>query len=268
MTTDLRPRYVDTASGRIHYVEAGAASAPASRPILCLHQTPRSWDEYRELLPLLAEHRHVIAMDTIGFGASGTLEPPHTIELYAEAAMDLLGVLGIDDVCVLGHHTGGVIAIELAARRPELVRELVVSSTPFIDEQTRRHIASRPPIDEVEVHPDGVHLTTLWQRRQGFYPEGRPDILTRFVIDALRAGDNAEEGHRAVERYRMEDRIGLVRARTLLIGATDDAYAFSELERLAAELPAEEVAVIEGGMVPLMEMHADEVARLVLRFLG
>jgi pimeloyl-ACP methyl ester carboxylesterase len=118
------------------------------------------------------------------------------------------------------------------------------------------------------VHDDGVHLTALWQRRQACYPTGRPDILSRFVIDALRAGPNAEEGHRAVARYRMEERIDLVRARTLLIGASGDPYAFPELERLAARLPVAEVAVVEGGMVPLMEMHAPEVAAIVLEFLA
>ena len=75
-------------------------------------------------------------------------------------------------------------------------------------------------------------------------------------------------GHRAVARYRMEERIDLVRARTLLIGASDDPYSFPELERLAARLPVAEVAVVEGGMVPLMEMHAPEVAAIVLEFLA
>jgi pimeloyl-ACP methyl ester carboxylesterase len=259
---ERHPGYVAVPSGRLHYVEAGAGS-----PILALHQTPRSWDEFRELLPLLAARHRVIAMDTIGFGASDPVAGGGSIEAYAQAAGELLDALGVGEVCVLGHHTGGVIAIELAARRPDQVRDLVLSSTPYVDGAARHRRASRAPIDEVPHHDDGAHLALLWQQRQAFYPEGRPDILTRFVIDALRAGDNAVAGHRAVGEYRMEDRVASVRARTLLIGASADPHAFPELEVLAEHLPVERVAIVEGGMVPLMEVHADAVAALVLDFL-
>ena len=43
--------------------------------MLLLHQTPRSWDEYRDVIPILARRRRVIAMDTIGFGDSTRLPP-------------------------------------------------------------------------------------------------------------------------------------------------------------------------------------------------
>jgi pimeloyl-ACP methyl ester carboxylesterase len=262
-STDPRPAYVEVPSGRLHYVEAGTGP-----PILALHQTPRSWDEFRELIPLVAVRHRVIAMDTIGFGASSPVVGPASIEAYAASAGELLDALGLGEICVLGHHTGGVIAIELAARRPDQVRALVLSSTPFVDGAARRRRASRPAIDEVSLHDDGHHLALLWQQRQVFYPERRPDILTRFVIDALRAGTQAVAGHHAVGAYRMEDRVGAVRARTMLIGASADPYAFPELEVLAEHLPVERVAVVEGGMVPLMELHAPEVASLVLDFLG
>ena len=39
---------------------------------------------------------------------------------------------------VVGHHTGGVIAIELAARAPERVASLTLSSTPYTDAEFRR----------------------------------------------------------------------------------------------------------------------------------
>ena len=45
--------YATTPLGQLHYVEAGNGV-----PILLLHQTPRSFDEFAEVLPLLAtSHR-------------------------------------------------------------------------------------------------------------------------------------------------------------------------------------------------------------------
>ena len=52
--------FVKTRFGRIH-----AAICGSGFPILLLHQTPRSWDEYRDVLPLLGRGFRAIAMDTL-----------------------------------------------------------------------------------------------------------------------------------------------------------------------------------------------------------
>lgn len=264
------PHSTPTRVGVLHHVEAGDG---AGIPLLLLHQTPRSSDEFAELLPLLGRDRRVLAMDTLGFGASPPLAE-HSIEAYADGALALLQALGLERVAVLGHHTGGVVALELAAGAPERVERLVLSSTPWTDAAFRARREGHPPIDLVEVREDGSHLTELWQRRQGFYPAGRADLLTRFVRDALVLGSDVEKGHRAVGAYRMEDRVALLRCPVLLLGASADPYAFPDLQPLAdalataARMGRPAVAVIDGGMVPLMEVHAEEVAVHVTAFLS
>ena len=74
----IRFGYADGPFGQLHYAEAGSAgagSAGAGSALLCLHQTPRSWDEYAELIPLLSGRLRVVAMDTPGMGASAPLPP-------------------------------------------------------------------------------------------------------------------------------------------------------------------------------------------------
>jgi pimeloyl-ACP methyl ester carboxylesterase len=258
----IRRAYADTARGQVHYAECGGGP-----PVVLLHQTPRSGDEYREMLPLLGRTHRAIALDTIGFGASAPLAE-HSIEVYAATVVDFLDALALERVALVGHHTGGIIAVEVAARAPERVARLVLSSTPYIDAEARRRRRSRPPIDLVEVDPDGDHLVELWRRRRGFYPPGRPDLLTRFVRDALVLGADVEKGHEACGRYRMEDRIGLVRCPVLCLGASADPYAFGDLEPLSSRIPGARVAVVEGGMVPLMEQFPDQVATLITGFLS
>lgn len=258
--TGIRKGYADTSFGQVHYAECGSGA-----PVLLLHQTPRSWDEYREVLPLLGRTHRAIAMDTIGFGASAPLAE-HRIETYAAAVVEFLDALGLDRTTLAGHHTGGVVAVEVAARAPGRVERLVLSSTPYVDaaaRETRRH---RPAIDHVEIDPDGSHLTELWRRRQPFYPTDRPDLFTRLVRDALVLGPDIEKGHEAVSAYRMEERIGLVRCRVLCVGASADPFSFPELKSLSSRFDNPTIAVIEGGMVPLMELHSPEIADLIARF--
>jgi pimeloyl-ACP methyl ester carboxylesterase len=260
----IRRAFADLSPGQIHYAEFGDREAPA---VLLLHQSPRSWMEYREVLPLIGAHRRAIAMDTVGFGDSAAGDAPASIEQWARVACELLEALQIRQADVVGHHTGGVIAVELAAAFPERVRALVLSSTPYTNAAFRKARAERPPIDEVATSEDGSHLAALWQRRQGFYPLGRPELLEAFVRDALKASGSPEDGHRAVAAYRMEDRIHLVRQPTLLIRATDDPFASPHAAELHEHLAHARILDIEGGMVPLPDQMPEAFARTVLEFL-
>lgn len=262
----VRRRYVDTSFGQVHVAETGRSSL-TDVPVVLLHQTPRSWDEYREVLPLLGARHHVIALDTPGMGASDPVPGEQSIEAFAVGIIEAIDVLGIGRFHLVGHHTGGVIAVEVAATMPERVDRVVLSSTPWIDASDRVARRRRSPIDAVEARPDGGHLCELWQRRRGFYPDGRPDLLNRFVRDAL-AADDPEAGHRAVGSFEMEKRIGgLAGLPILLVGHADDPHAFPYLDAMRHALPHAEVREIATGVVPL-EFTASEFADLVDAFLA
>jgi pimeloyl-ACP methyl ester carboxylesterase len=256
--------YADAGHGQIHYAECGRPEAPA---VLLLHQTPRSWTEYRGVLPLMGQSYRAIAMDTAGFGASAPLPGEASIEGWAQAAIALLDALGIAHAHVAGHHTGGVIAIEIAAAFPSRVNKLVLSSTPYTDAAFRKERAGRPPIDEVAVRADGGHLAELWQRRQPYYPPGRPELLHAFVCDALKIMDRLEEGHRAVARYRMEERIGRIAQPVLVIRAGRDPFAAPHAQALCTQLPQSRLVEIGDGMVPLPDQLPEVFTAAVLEFL-
>jgi pimeloyl-ACP methyl ester carboxylesterase len=221
------------------------------------------------VLPLLGERFRAIAMDTIGFGQSS--KPPlgeDSIERWAEVAASLLDELEIERTAVVGHHTGAVVAIELAAAFPERIDAAVLSSAPLVDADYRATHSGRAVVDEVEPQDDGSHLTELWRLRRPFYPEGDIGLLERFVADALHAGPRAAEGHRVVARYEMERRLPLVRCPVLLVAATDDPHAYGFVEPLRAALPTSRVVEIPGGKVPLPDQLPREFASVVADFLA
>lgn len=254
------PGYVATPEGRVHVVQHGAGV-----PLLLLHQTPRSWSEFRDLMPLLPGVR-CVALDMVGFGASAPVAE-YSIEQMARSALGVLDALGIPEAAVLGHHTGGVVACELAAQVPERVRALLLSSTPFVDQAGREVREARPAIDAVPTQPDGSHLTAMWQRRQAFYPRDRPDLLRSFVRDALTVEDRLEAGHEAVARYRAEDRLGRYGGPVLCIAHDADPYAWPERQHVVSAFPQAETAVVAGGTVAAMDQVPERVAPLVSDFL-
>ncbi|HEY2256053.1 MAG TPA: alpha/beta hydrolase [Variovorax sp.] len=255
--------FVATRSGTIHIAACGQGF-----PVLMLHQTPRSWDEYREVLPLVGAQYRAIAMDTAGFGDSPPLAGHNSIERWAQVAFDLLDALGLERAAVVGHHTGAAVAMEMAASRPDRVAALVLSACPFVDEARRSGHHGKKVIDDVERRPGGEHLTELWQRRMPFYPAGDIGLLERFMADALKAGELAVEGHRVVGRYVMEDRIGLVRCPTLVLAPTADPHVFPAAAKVAGAIAGSQRLDIEGGMVPMPDQMPEVFARAVLAFLA
>lgn len=254
--------------GQLHYARCDAGMG---LPVLLAHQTPRSWDEYRDVLPLLGREYDTIAADTPGFGASD-LDPHEgdSIEHYAEGLTRVIDGLGLRRVALVGHHTGALVALEVAARFPTRLRAVVLSSAPLRSADERAAALAGPGIDDVEERPDGSHLAELWSRRRDFYPPGRPDLLHRFVADALRVGGRAEEGHRAVNRYAAPERAADVRRAGLpvlvLVGASDP-YAYPMLPRWREALPGADVEVLATGMVPLPDQLPVAFAAAVTGFL-
>lgn len=260
---NIERAFVSTRSGRIHIASAGTGF-----PVLLLHQTPRSWDEFRAVLPLLGRNYRAIAMDTLGFGDSQVLpDGENTIERWAQGALDLMDALAIRRFAVVGHHTGAVVAMEVAAAAPERVAALGLSSCPFITAQRRIDHQDKRVIDDVEHRADGSHLTELWQRRQPFYPAGDITLLERFMCDALKAGTLAAGGHRVVNGYEMERRIGLVTCPTLVIAATGDPHAYGSAPKVAQAIASSTLVEIQGAGVPLPDQMPQQFADKVASFL-
>ena len=256
-------RFVRVPAGIVHCATAGEGDA-----VLLLHQTPRSWDEYRDVIPILARRRRVIAMDTLGFGDSTRLPPGEdSVEHWAEVAVSLLDALGIERATVVGHHTGGYVAGEIGVAYPERVTAVVLSSVAVQTPDERLAQASgRAVVDDVPRSADGTHLVELWRLRAPYYPPDA-DLLERYIVDCLKAGDLAAEGHRLVARYAAEERFPLLRCPVLLIGATDDPHAYPWLDAVREAILHASVAVIEGGMVPLPDQVPEQFAAAIEAFL-
>lgn len=265
----VRRGYVGVPWGQLHYARCGEGGG--GQPVLLAHQTPRSWDEFRDVLPILGRAYDVVAADTPGFGASD-LDPARgdSIEHYAEGLTLLVDQLGLRRVALVGHHTGALVVLEAALRMPTRVRAVVLSSAPLRSAEERAGALAGPGIDDVEERADGSHLAELWARRLRFYPPERPDLLRRFVADALRVGDRAEEGHRAVNRYPAPERAAALQRTGLpvlvLVGAADP-FAFPMLARWQEALPGAEVTTLPTGMVPMPDQLPGDFAAAVAGFL-
>jgi pimeloyl-ACP methyl ester carboxylesterase len=259
----IKRGFVDLDEGQIHYRQEGKRG----ETVLLLHQTPRSSDEFLEVIPCLAKKFRVLAPDMVGMGDSFKPRIRPTIQDYSRWMFEFMDKLGVSEANLVGHHTGAVIALEMAASQQNRVKHLVLSSSPYVNKEKRMAMKSRGRIDEFKISEDGSHLTDLWNRRKSFYPKNRPELLNRLLIDVLKAGELAEVGHQAVAKYKMEERIGLVKCPTLVICGSDDQFAFPDYEILASKLKYSTSKVIPRGRVPMPDQMPKEFCEAIEEFL-
>jgi pimeloyl-ACP methyl ester carboxylesterase len=232
--------------------------------VVLLHQTPRSVDEFTEVLPLLAREQRVIAIDTPGYGCSDRVPGQPSIGDYAGSVLAVLDELRVQRVCLVGHHTGAVIAVELAAGHPDRVERVALSGPVYTDAAGRAALARH--FAQWRVRPDGSHLMEKWKKLLGWCSD--PALAQRVLVDLLRAGESSEQGHFAVAAYRMEDRLPLVRCSGLLLHGRRDPFSAPErTEPLRRALGPAREAFLDAGVFAPSEAPA-AYAAAVLGFLG
>lgn len=115
---------------------------PAAPPVLFLHGIMghrRDWDV---LIDALGVSRHVLALDQRGHGESDHA-PSYRVDELADDAIELVDTLEVGPVALIGHSMGAMAAVVAAARRPDLVRTLVLVD--MVPEIVRSDFASQMP---------------------------------------------------------------------------------------------------------------------------
>jgi pimeloyl-ACP methyl ester carboxylesterase len=136
-----------------HYLDWGTAGRPS---LLCLHgitQTAHSWDE---VAPSLARTHHVRALDQRGHGdTTWASDGDYRIATQSEDVAAVLAATSAAPAILVALSMGGLVALTLAARRPELVRALVVVDiAPEVQrggvENIRNFVAATDELDTFE----------------------------------------------------------------------------------------------------------------------
>ncbi len=109
-------RFIDVGTGEVAYRRVG--SGP---DVLFVHGWPVSSATFRSLLPHLTDHVTCHLIDLPGAGSSRfTTDTPLTIENHIHSVRRVLEVLDLNNVAVVGHDSGGLIARHAVAGSPRL----------------------------------------------------------------------------------------------------------------------------------------------------
>ena len=133
--------YLELSSDFQLYYEIDNWTDPWTHPetIVMIHGFAECTEAWRAWVAHLSRHYRVIRFDQLGFGRSSPVagDSSFTTELLVDNAAQIIDQLTVEPVHVIGAKSGGLVAIELAALRPELVRTITLASTPLAPPQPR-----------------------------------------------------------------------------------------------------------------------------------
>jgi pimeloyl-ACP methyl ester carboxylesterase len=229
-------RNVETASGRISYLEQGAGPVA-----LFVHGVLLNGYLWRHQLADLSDIRRCIAVDLLAHGETEITSDQHvSVTDNAKMLEEFLDALHIEQVDLVGNDSGGGIAQIFAASHPERVRSLTLTNCdahdnwppeafkPFLamaaggglrgtldallsDKRVYRSPQALGPAYE---HPEGLSDETIDKYLRPFV---RSEQRTRDLERFLAAFDNR---HTLI----IEERLKTLNVPTLIVWGTDDVY--------------------------------------------
>ena len=280
----VRFKTIDVDGLKVFYREAGASTRPT---VLLLHGFPSASHMFRDLIPELADHYHVLAPDLPGFGL--TEQPPreefaYTFENISSVIGRFTEVLGLKKYAIYVFDYGAPVGFRLAIKNPERITAIVTQNGNTYLEGVSDAFA---PVQAYWKEPNQANRdalrgfltpqTTLWQYTHGVAdprlvsPDGRN--LDDFYL--ARPGNDEIQLDLLLDYQSNVALYGTIQAYLrkyqppvlAVWGKNDPFFIPPGAEAFKRDVPTADIRFLDSGHFAL-ETHAREIGAAMREFLG
>jgi pimeloyl-ACP methyl ester carboxylesterase len=278
-------RYAEVNGHRLFYRESGDPGTPA---VVLLHGFPTSSYMFRQLIPLLAPHYHVIAPDHLGFGLSDAPDVAafdYTFDALTDLTAGLLRKLGVVQYAMYVHDYGAPIGWRLALRDPSAITAIITQNgngydAGFVEgfwKMVWAYQADQSKANEDTLRQFLTLEATRWQYVTGVPDETLVDPETwhhdyalisrpgndRVQLKLLRDYATNPPLYPRLHEYFRATSVPLL----AIWGRGDETFAPAGAKAFADDLSDAEIHLLDGGHF-LLESALEESAGLILDFLS
>jgi pimeloyl-ACP methyl ester carboxylesterase len=269
----LCERSVSVLGYRMAYVTGGEGE-----PVILLHGLGLAASSWQWVLPTLARHFRVYAIDMFGCGRSDTPRIDYSLWAMATYTRYFMDAVGLQQAHFIGHSLGGGVAMHTRLQYPDRVGRLGLIAPGGMGRELRwllrlptlpgaelvMNVATRPLWDRIIKWLGYVEPTALHKRetRQGWLDLSHADRRWAF-LRMLRGVSNITG-----QTVSALDRLHLMQQPALLIwGARDRTLPVIQAQRAARLIPNCQLEILpDCGHYPALE-RPEQVATLLERFL-
>lgn len=259
----------------VRYLDVGEAEQGT---ILLMHGIPTWGYLYHAVIPILVDAGYrVIVPDFLGHGWSDRRDRfDRSFQDQARMICALLGQLSIINIDVVGHDTGGAVALILAIEHSALVNRLIISNSVCYDRFDDDMLdfghplrwKSRPISDLVAALEESLAMGL-----------SNPARLTADFRSGMIAPWASEEGKLSLIRnasalnanqtMALVDRHGAIAARTLVLWGMDDPWQKAvDGQQLADEIPNAIFEPVQGASHWIPQDAPEKFSASILKFLA
>lgn len=212
-------------------------------PLVLLHGGGSTIEvTFGRILPFLAKHHRIIAVEEQGHGRTSDREAPVRFETSANDVAALLKHLKIEQADLFGFSNGASVALQVAIRHPQLVQKLVFASS-----MTKR---------------DGAY-PQLWEFMQQADISNMPQPLKDAFLKVNPDPEKLKTMHdKDAERMRNfqdvpDEDLKSIRAETLILLGDRDIVKPEQAVELTRQIPNARLMILPGG-------HGDYLGEAVM----
>jgi haloalkane dehalogenase len=244
--------------------------------ILLMHGIPTWGYLYHAVIPILVQAGYrVLAPDFLGHGWSDQRDRfDRSFQDQARMIIALLSVLGLKRVDVVGHDTGGAVALILAIEHPHIINRLVITNSVCYDRFDDDMLdfghplrwKSRPIADLVEALEES--LAVGLSNKSRLTPQFREGIIAPWSSEEgkLSLLRNASALN-ANQTMALVDRHSTITAPTLILWGMNDPWQKPEDGmQLAREIPGAIFQAIENASHWVQQDAPEQFSDAVLKF--
>ncbi len=257
---------------RVAYTDVGTGES-----VILLHGIPTWSYLYHEVIPIMSPHCRILAPDFLGHGYSDRRDCfDRSLQAQTSMILRFMDFLGIEQATIVGHDTGGGVALIMGIEHSRRVKRLVLCNIVAYDSW---------PIDDMIALGNPQWAEKPAQEIAEFVADGLPDglynqtRLTNEFRQGIVAPYSDEEGKISLIRNASSlntnhttaliDRHQDISAPTLVLwGVHDPWQKITDGERLAHEIPGAQLERIENASHWLQQDTPEQFAESILGFMS
>ncbi|RHW38294.1 alpha/beta hydrolase [Lysinibacillus yapensis] len=170
----------------LHYIREGAGD-----PLVLIHGFLGSKDLFKDVIPDLAKHFDVIAIDLPGHGQSEVEQDTYTVYDYAKAVAQVLQHEYITEAIWLGHSLGGYIVLAALEQNIAPINKAILAYSSDLadtEEQKEKRTEQQQKIAEKGVETFVDEMIGGFFSKENIKPKEEIEIASRIAYQASEKG--------------------------------------------------------------------------------